>query len=810
MQLEGLSCASCVGRAEKALSSTPGVVEAAVNLTTETAQVTYEAPASISLLAKSLNDAGYPAKDTSVTIEISGMSCASCVGRIENTLIEKDGITAAAVNLATETAHVDFIEGAFSPTDIIAIVTDSGYPAKLKTDTIKTTNGNNKAQEIERLKHLTFLAAILALPVFILEMGSHFIPLMHQWVTQSLGLQNSYLIQFVLTTAVLFGPGRSFYMKGFPALFKKTPDMNSLVALGTSAAYGFSLVSTFTPDLLPLGTANVFYEAAAVIVVLILVGRFLEARAKGHTGDAIKKLIGLRAKTADVERKGQVVNLAIEEIQVGDVIHVRPGEKIAVDGKVLTGSSFVDESMISGEPIPVEKEKDSVVIGGTINGTGALRFIAEKVGHDTMLSQIIKMVEDAQGAKLPIQGLVDKITAWFVPAVLLLAALTIGVWLVLGPDPALSFALIAGVSVLIIACPCAMGLATPTSIMVGTGRAAEMGVLFRKGDSLQRLHETTIVAVDKTGTLTKGRPELADLIVANGYNRAEVLELVASVETTSEHPIATAIVEAAKAENLPQHPLHDFASITGFGVSAQVQGKTVLVGADRFMKREGIEMGQLETEGNALGKVGKTPIYASIDGKIAAVLAVADPLKETSLAAISAMHDLRIKVAMITGDNQGTADYIATELGIDYVVAEVLPEGKVSVVKDLQSRHSTLTYVGDGINDAPALATADVGIAIGTGTDVAIEAADVVLMSGDLNGVVNAFTISKKTLQNIKQNLFWAFGYNVLLIPVAAGVFYPANGLMLSPILAAGAMALSSVFVLTNALRLRWIKTAIK
>lgn len=780
-----------------------------MNLATDTAQVSYDDTIDTAVLTKTLSDAGYPATTEEVTLEIEAMTCASCVGRVERALKAGAGVLDASVNLATETAWVRYVVGAISATEIAALATDAGYAAKAKSGD-RSDKSERKAAEIARLGRLTLLAAVLALPVFVLEMGGHVIPGMMAFVDNELGAQNSRLIQFVLTTIVLFGPGLRFYTKGYPALFKGAPDMNSLVALGTSAAYGFSLVATFAPGWLPEGTVNVYYEAAAVIVVLILLGRFLEARAKGRTGEAIRKLIGLQAKTARVVRNGEVVELAIEEIVLDDTIHVRPGEKISVDGEVLTGSSYVDESMITGEPIPVQKTAGAGVVGGTVNGTGALTFRATKVGDDTMLAQIIKMVEQAQGAKLPIQGLVDKITSWFVPVVMVVAALTVLVWFLVGPDPALGFALVAGVAVLIIACPCAMGLATPTSIMVGTGRAAEMGVLFRKGDALQWLQETTIVAVDKTGTLTEGRPALTDLTVADGFDRDDVLRLVAAVEATSEHPIAEAIVRAAKAEGMDLPEASDFTSITGYGVQARVDGKVILIGADRLMARDGISLGSLAGDGAALGEKGKTPLYAAIDGKAAAVIAVADPIKASTPAAIAALHDLGLKVAMITGDNQGTAEAIARELGIDHVVAEVLPEGKVATLEALRADGQKLAFVGDGINDAPALAVADVGIAIGTGTDIAIEAADVVLMSGDLKGVVNAFAVSQRTMRNIRQNLFWAFGYNVLLIPVAAGVFYPVSGVLLSPVLAAGAMALSSVFVLTNALRLRWVKPAMQ
>lgn len=806
MQVEGMNCASCVGRVEKALKSISGVASASVNLATESVLVNYDDTLTPQDVANALQTAGYPAVSESITFGVGNLNCASCVGRAEKALRAGNGVLEANVNLATESATVRYAAGATTPSAIAELVTAAGYPATLeKTEPAETAH--RKTDEIRQLKSKVLLAAALALPVFLIEMGSHFIPGVHMLIENSLGLQNSYYLQFVLTTVVLFGPGRHFYTKGFPSLLKGAPDMNSLVALGTSAAYVFSLVSTFAPQLLPAGTVNVYYEAAAVIVVLILLGRFLEARAKGRTGEAIQKLVGMQAKTARVERDGITVEVPIEEIIVGDVIQVRPGEKIAVDGAVISGSSFVDESMITGEPIPVEKTSGDEVVGATINGTGALSVQASKVGNDTVLSQIIQMVEQAQGAKLPIQGLVDKITSWFVPAVITVAILTVAVWFLFGPDPALSLALVAGVAVLIIACPCAMGLATPTSIMVGTGRAAELGVLFRKGDALQMLQETKVVALDKTGTLTAGHPELTDIILCEGFEEEDVLRMVAAVEQNSEHPIAKAIVQASHERGIALPKPESFNSLTGFGVSTVVQGQDVLVGADRLMDREGIALEQLSVDATVLATRGKTPLYVAIDGKVAAVIAVADPIKKTTPDAIKSLHELGLKVVMITGDNQKTANAIAAELGIDSVVAEVLPDGKVRTLEDLRkSTSGKLAFVGDGINDAPALAAADVGIAIGTGTDVAIEAADVVLMAGDLNGVVNAFHISQQTMRNIRQNLFWAFSYNTLLIPVAAGVLYPFGGPLLSPVLAAGAMALSSVFVLTNALRLRWIK----
>ena len=629
------------------------------------------------------------------------------------------------------------------------------------------------------------------------------IPAMHEFVMNTIGMQLSWYLQFALTSFVLAVPGWRFYKKGFPALMRLAPDMNSLVSVGTLAAYGYSLVATFLPHLLPANTVNVYYEAAAVIVALVLLGKFMEARAKGRTSEAITRLIGMQAKVAHVQRNGQFIDIPISEVALGDIIEVRPGERIPVDGEVLDGKSFVDESMITGEPIPVEKTIGSTVVGGTVNQKGAFTLKATAVGGQTMLAQIIRLVEQAQGSKLPIQAVVDRVTMWFVPEVLAAATVTFLVWLAYGPSPALTFALVNAVAVLIIACPCAMGLATPTSIMVGTGRGAELGVLFRKGEALQLLKDAKVVAVDKTGTLTEGHPALTDLEVTEGFERNQVLGQIAAVESRSEHPIARAIVDAAKEEGIAIPSLSDFDSVTGMGVKAVVNGVNIEVGADRYMRELGLDTGVFAATAERLASEGKSPLYAAIGGKLAAIVAVADPIKASTPAAIKALHDLGLKVAMITGDNARTAQAIAAKLGIDEVVAEVLPEGKVEAVKRLKAQYGQIAFVGDGINDAPALAEADVGLAIGTGTDVAMESADVVLMSGNLQGVPNAIALSKATIGNIRQNLFWAFAYNTALIPVAAGVLYPTYGILLSPIFAAGAMAMSSVFVLGNALRLR-------
>jgi Au+-exporting ATPase len=797
-----MTCASCVGRVEAALAKVPGVDSVSVNLATERADIRLASPVDRIALIQAVEKVGYDVPAGTVELAVEGMTCASCVGRVEKALKAVPGVTEATVNLATERATV---RGVAAVADLIAAIEKVGYEANPVDTGAQADEEAAEKKDAERaeLKRDLTLAAVLALPVFVLEMGSHMIPGMHEWVASTIGIQQSWYLQFVLTLLVLAIPGWRFYEKGFPALFRLGPDMNSLVAVGTAAAFGYSMVATFAPSLLPAGTVNVYYEAAAVIVALILLGRFLEARAKGRTSEAIKRLIGLQAKEAHVLRDGRIVDIPINDVAQGDIVEVRPGERVPVDGEVTEGRSFVDESMITGEPIPVEKAEGSTVVGGTVNQKGALTLRATAVGGQTMLAQIIRMVEQAQGSKLPIQAVVDKVTLWFVPAVMLAAVLTFLVWLVFGPSPALSFALVNAVAVLIIACPCAMGLATPTSIMVGTGRGAEMGVLFRKGEALQLLKDAKVVAVDKTGTLTEGRPVLTDLEIADGFDRNQVLAKVAAVESRSEHPIARAIVESAVEGGIALPTMTDFDSVTGMGVRATVDGARVEVGADRFMRELGLDVGSFARTAERLGNEGKSPLYAAIDGRLAAIIAVADPIKSSTPAAIAALHQLGLKVAMITGDNARTAQAIAKQLGIDEVVAEVLPEGKVEAVRRLKASHGQIAYVGDGINDAPALAEADVGLAIGTGTDVAVESADVVLMSGNLQGVPNAIALSKATIGNIRQNLFWAFGYNTALIPVAAGVLYPAYGVLLSPIFAAGAMALSSVFVLGNALRLR-------
>lgn len=806
----GMTCASCVGRVEKAIAAVPGVATASVNLAAERAHVVFTSEGNTQAVVEAIRKAGYEPLERTLELKIEGMTCASCVGRVERALRAAPGVLQAQVNLATERATVTILEGA-DPAALAAAVEKVGYHATPILEAgpdLSDREREARAAEIQGLKRAVGLSAMATAPLFLVEMGRHFVPGVHHLLAGTLGEQPWRLISFALAAFVLFGPGLRFYRKGVPNLIRRTPDMNSLVVLGATAAFAYSAVATFMPALLPAAANYVYFEAAAVIVTLILVGRLFEAQAKGRTSEAIKRLMTLQAKTARVERDGVAGEIPIADVVVGDVVVVRPGERIPVDGDVLDGSSFVDESMITGEPIPVQKGPGVGVVGGTVNKTGAFRFRATKVGSATLLAQIVRMVETAQGAKLPIQALVDKVTSWFVPAVIAGAALTFAVWSAFGPSPALSFALVNAVAVLIIACPCAMGLATPTSIMVGTGRAAELGILFRRGEALQSLRDVQAVAFDKTGTLTLGRPVLTDAVIADGFAEAEVLSLVAAVERRSEHPIAQAIAEGAESRGLRVLEAQDFNALPGYGAEAVVEGRRVQVGADRYMETLGVAIAVFASQADQLARQAKTPVYAAIDGKLAAILAVADPIKDSTAEALATLHAAGLKVVMITGDNRRTAEAVGAALGLDEVVAEVLPDGKVAAVKALQQRYGRVAFVGDGVNDAPALATADVGIAMGAGTDIAIESADVVLMRSDLRGVATAIALSRSVLRNIHQNLVWAFGYNVVLIPVAAGLLYPVWGVLLSPMVAAGAMALSSVSVLANALRLRAFKPA--
>jgi heavy metal translocating P-type ATPase len=737
-----------------------------------------------------------------VSIDIEGMTCASCVLRVEKALLKVPGVQTASVNLATERATIGLTDAAQEPA-LYQAIAKAGYKGQETPQTQNHAGHHHHEEDAGVLRRDVLIAGVLTLPVFVLEMLSHFHMPFHMWLGSVVPQQVLYVAYFIVTSIVLFGPGLRFFRTGVPALFHGAPEMNSLVALGAGAAYAYSVVVTFAPWLVPAATQYVYYEAAAVIVTLILVGRWLEAIAKGRTGEAIQRLVRQQAKTATVERNGELLSLPVEQVRVGDIILVRPGEKIAVDGEVVDGSSHVDESMISGEPLPVAKGVGDSVVGATLNTAGSFRFRATKVGNETMLAQIIRMVEDAQGGKLPIQSVVDKITLWFVPAVIALAVITFVVWSVWGPQPAYVFGLVNAVAVLIIACPCAMGLATPTSIMVGTGRAAELGVLFRKSEALQQLRDVRVVAFDKTGTLTSGKPVLTDLILDDDFEHDEVLAAIAAVEKYSEHPIGAAIVDAAAKQGLSLGAVTEFETLAGRGLRARVDGRLVVIGSQRHLGN--LDFSDFTQAIETLADQGKTPVFAAIDDKLAAAIVVADTIKPTSKLVVDALHIIGIKTVMISGDNRRTAEAVARQLGIDEVRAEVLPADKLETIRSLSSLGKT-AFVGDGINDAPALAQADVGIAVGTGTDAAIESADVVLLGGDLKGVLNALRISRATMRNIWQNLFWAFGYNIVLIPLAAGALYPAFGMLLSPMIAAGAMALSSVFVVGNAQRLRTVQ----
>ena len=805
---EGMTCASCVARVERVLQRLPGVAEARVNLATETVDLRFAAPATPTTLAEALTAAGYPPRHETVDLAVEGMTCAACTGRVERVLRAQPGVLEARANLATRRAQVDRLApgpadspaSATAAASLAAAVTRAGFPAAPLTQTAPGTTGAEA--EYRALRRDALIAGALTLPVFVTEMGGHLIPAFHHWLHGLVGQPALWLMQAVLASAVMAGPGLRFYRKGLPALFRGAPDMNSLVAVGTLAAWGYSMVALFLPGLLPQEARAVYFEAAAVIVALILLGRTLEARARGRAGAAIARLVGLQPDTARVETPDGLAEMPVSAIRAGDILRVRPGERIPLDAEVLDGTSAVDEAMLTGEAMPVTKAPGDAVTGGTINGHGGLRLRVTRTGKDTVLARIIAMVEQAQASKLPVQALVDRVTLWFVPVVMALAAVTVALWLIFGPG--LGPALVAGVSVLIIACPCAMGLATPVSIIVGTGRAAELGVLFRRGEALQRLAGVRVMAFDKTGTLTEGHPVLTEMHPASDH----ALRLAAAVEAGSEHPLAQAILTAAAERGLALPEARDFRAIPGHGAEAWVEGQHVALGAARMFPPGATAEG--EAAAARMADRGATPVFLAVEGRVLAVLGIADRLKPTAPAAIRALDGLGIAAAMVTGDSARVAAHIAAEAGIAQVRAEVLPEGKVTAVRAFSpgGDGAGVAFVGDGINDAPALAAAEVGIAMGTGTDVALETAEVVLMRGDPLAAVTAVQVSRAILRNIRQNLFWAFGYNAALIPVAAGALVPFGGPQLSPMLAAGAMALSSVFVLTNALRLRFLRGA--
>ena len=782
-ELEGLSCASCVGRAEAALRAVPGVVEAGVSLATRRADVRFAAPASRAMLAAALAGAGYPVRQRSVTLAVEGMTCASCTGRVERVLQAVPGVAGAVANLATRRAVVTLWEPVPQET-LIAAVARAGFAAEPGAEAAPP----DPAAEERAIWRRFALAALLTLPVFAVEMGGHLIPAIHHWATG--GGRGLWGAQMALVALVLAGPGFGFFAKGVPALLRGAPDMNALVAVGTGAAFGWSALVTLWPGL--VAAPAVYFESAAMIVVLILLGRALEARARGRAGAAIARLVGLQPKLAHVQHDGGWVDLPVAALLPGMVLQVRAGERVPVDGVVVAGGSAVDEAMLTGEPLPVAKAVGDAVIGGTVNGLGALEVRVQAVGADTVLARIVALVEAAQGAKLPVQAVVDRITLWFVPGVMAIAAGTVALWLAFGPGA--GPALVAGVAVLIIACPCAMGLAVPVSILVGSGRAAEMGVLFRRGSALQALAGVRLVAFDKTGTLTEGRPEVVSVA-------GDVLALAAAVEQGSAHPLAFAVLAEAARQGVAVPSATQFVARPGLGAQAVVGGDLVAVGARRmFDAAPGTVVPRvLQEAADRAARKGQSVLFVAREGAVVGLIAVVDRIKPQAAAAVAALRRMGVEVAMISGDTAAAAAMVAAELGISQVHAGVLPEGKLDLVRAMGTG---VAFVGDGINDAPALAAAEVGIAMGQGSDVAIEAGDVVLMTGDPAAVARAIGLSRAVMANIRQNLIWAFGYNAALIPVAAGALVPFGGPALSPMLAAGAMALSSVFVLGNALRL--------
>lgn len=808
--IEGMNCSSCAQTVEKAVQKLAGVKEASVNLATEKLTVSYnEKEVNEETISEAVQHAGYevsqPGQEMTFTIE--GMTCSSCAQTVEKATKDLVGVKEASVNLATEKMFVRLDPTKIQATDVMVAVEHAGYEAKILTSSQDNAaeTAEKKAAQLKNLWHRFVGSAIFSIPLLYLAMGDMvglptpgFLNPMENAVTFA-------TLQLILTLPVMYF-GRSFFIGGFKALFKGHPNMDSLVALGTSAAFLYSVYSTV---LVYQGEAhaamNLYYESAAVILTLITLGKYFEEVSKGKTSEAIKKLMGLAPKTARVMRNGSEVEISIEEVHTGDVVVVRPGEKIPVDGVIVEGSSAIDESMLTGESLPVEKKINDSVVGASINKTGSFKFEATKVGEDTTLAQIIHLVEEAQGSKAPIAQLADKVSGIFVPIVIVLAILAGVAWFFLGQESWV-FALTITISVLVIACPCALGLATPTAIMVGTGKGAENGVLIKSGDALETTHKVQTIVFDKTGTITEGKPVVTDILAYNGMEKDTVLALAAAAEIGSEHPLGQAIIEAAKEKGLELPSTSDFNAIPGHGIEVQTSGKTLLLGNQKLMKERQIPLTTEIAEAQALASDGKTPMYIAYEGQLIGVIAVADTVKASSQAAIARLHKMGLEVAMITGDNHQTAQAIAKQVGIDRVFSEVLPEDKAKEVKRLQAEGLIVAMVGDGINDAPALAQADVGIAIGSGTDVAIESADIVLMRGDLNDVPTAIELSRATIKNIRENLFWAFAYNVLGIPIAMGILYLFGGPLLNPMFAGAAMSFSSISVVLNALRLKRFK----
>ena len=809
-----MDCPHCPANVEQALREMDGVSSAHVNLANRSAHVGYQ-PAQVKVLdlVKTIRAAGYSAGTASMRVHIKNMHCSSCVIRIEFALQTTPGVIAARANAFTDAVDIEYLPERTDFAAIRAAIESVGYrvaePEKAARPTTEgVADPEEAAQQAEYalLMRKFWFAAAVSVPVMLLSYPD-LVPGLRDWMPMgSAARRIVWALLGVLSLPVLVWSGSQFFMGLWDGLKHRSANMHTLIAIGISAAYLYSVVAVALPDLFPrMELAEVFWDVTTVVVALVVLGLALEIKAKGRTSEAIKKLIGLQAKTARVLRDGKDIDLPVEEVVVGDTVVIRPGDKIPVDGEVKEGASAVDESMITGESIPVEKHTGDEVIGGTLNKTGSFNFKATKVGKDTALASIIRMVKDAQGSKAPIQRVVDTVSGYFVPAVMILAVVAFVAWYLVGPEPRLIFATIVLVTTLIIACPCALGLATPTSLTVGIGKGAENGILIRSGDASQSAEKLDVVVLDKTGTITRGEPSLTD-VVAKGSDDATVLRLAASLERGSEHPLGEAVVKGAEARNVPLVDVRNFAAIPGHGVGGRVDDRAVLLGNAKLMRDRGIAIDTLLGDWERLAEEGKTPMYVAADGKALGLIAVADTVKPDSQDAIDVLKRLGIEVVMLTGDNERTAKAIARQVGVERVLAEVLPDDKAHEVQKLQLEGKSVGMVGDGINDAPALAQADVGFAIGTGTDVAIEASDVTLIKGSLMGVVTAIEIRKATMHNVRQNLLGAFGYNVLGIPVAMGALYPAFGLLLSPLIAAAAMAFSSVTVVTNANRLRFFQ----
>ena len=808
--ITGMTCTVCALTIEKGLAETPGVEKAAVNFASEKASVEYDPnKTNLTKLAHAISELGYGVATRKSIYPVGGMTCATCVMHVEEALKSVPGVISVAVNLGSEKATVEYIEGT-AWADMKKAVEDAGYELGKEIEGLEDVSETSQ-REVRKVRNRFIIASILTIPIVVMMLTPSFTGM-------------NYLL-WALATPVQFWAGWRFYKGAWGALRHRTSDMNTLIAVGSSAAYIYSVIATVFPGVFTASgiKANVYFDTSAAIITLILLGRYLEARAKGQTSEAIKKLIGLQPKTAVVFRGGEERQIPIEEVATGDLVQVKPGERVPVDGIIKEGYSSLDESMITGESIPVEKKPGDEVIGATINKTGSFKFEATKIGKDTTLARIVRLVEEAQGSKAPVQKLADIIASYFVPIVIGIAVVTFLVWFFAGPSPQLTYAFLNFVAVLVIACPCALGLATPTAIIVGTGKGAEQGILIRSADTLERAHKINAVLLDKTGTLTQGKPEVTDIIAAAGYTRDDILRLAASAEKNSEHALAEAIVKTAAEKKLELSAASEFSAMPGLGIEAVVDGKKIVLGNLKLIEERKLMLDELVFKANELVSAGKTVMFLSVDGQGAGLIALADTIKPEAQKVVHQLHKMGIEVAMVTGDNQRTAEAIARQAGIDRVFAEVMPEHKADEVKKLQGEGKVVAMVGDGINDAPALAQADVGIAIGTGTDVAMETGDITLIRGELHGIVTAIALSKRTLRTIRQNLFWAFAYNVILIPVAAGVLYFAFGKgtvpsglkfalgdrgFLNPILAAAAMALSSITVVTNSLRLRSFKPA--